>query len=170
MLVAAYVLIAAALLFLGFLSCLRTRLRIAEGGAGTLSALAFGAGVVFVTLLSTGALALAAIPGSISFGENGDLFDAGTVQAVQSIGWGAILIGGMLAAAAMIFTASILTLRTGALPKWSAWVGVLAAIALLFAVIWIPQVALLIWAVCISGAMLARPAVTTEAVYPTPTA
>jgi hypothetical protein len=70
----------------------------------------------------------------------------------------------------MIFAVSILTLRTGALPRWSAWVGFLAAIALLFAVIWIPQLALLIWALCVSGAMLARPAATTQAAYPTPTA
>jgi len=126
--------------------------------------------VVFVGLLSVGALALAAVPGSISFGENGDIFEAGTIQTAQSLGWGAILIGGMLSAAVMIFTTSILTLRTGALPKWSAWVGFLAAIALLFAVVFIPQIALLIWALSVSGAMLARPAVTTQAVYQTPTA
>jgi hypothetical protein len=170
MIVAAYILIAAGLLFLWFLSCLRSRLRAAEGGVGTLSALTFGAGAVFVGLLSVGALALAAVPGGISFGENSDIFEAGTIQTAQSLGWGAILIGGMLSAAVMIFTTSILTLRTQALPKWSAWVGFLAAIALLFAVVWIPQIALLIWALCVSGAMLARPVVTTQAVYPTPTA
>jgi hypothetical protein len=168
--VAAYILIAAGMLFLWFLTCLRSRLRAAEGEAGTLSTLTFGAGVVFVGLLSVGALALAAVPGGIAFGDTGDIFDAGTIQAAQSLGWGVILIGGMLSAAVMIFTASILTLRTGALPKWSAWVGFLAAIALLFAVVWIPQLALLIWALCVSGAMLARPAVTTQAAYPTPTA
>jgi hypothetical protein len=169
MLIAAYILVAAALLFLGFLTSLRSRLRAAEGGNGTLSALVFGAGVVFVGLLAIGALAMAAVPGSISFGENKSIYGADTIQMAQSLGWGVILIGGMLSAAVMIFTASILTLRTGALPAWSAWVGILAAIALLFAVIWIPQIALLIWALCVSGAMLARPAVTTQAAYPTPT-
>jgi hypothetical protein len=170
MIVAAYTLIAAGLLFLWFLSCLRSRLRAAEGDPGTLSTLAFGTGVVFVGLLSVGALALAAVPASISFGENKAPIGADTVQTAQSLGWGAILVGGMLSAAVMIFTSSILTLRTGALPKWSAWVGFLAAIALLFAVIWIPQIALLIWALSVSGAMLARPAVTTQAGYPAPTA
>jgi hypothetical protein len=169
MIVSAYILIAAGLLFLWFLSSLRSRLRAAEGGEGTLSTLVFGAGVVFVGMLSVGAVALAAVPGAISFGENGDIFGADAVQTAQSLGWGAILIGGMLSAAVMIFAASILTLRTGALPKWSAWVGILAAIALLFALVWIPQIALLIWALCVSGAMLARPAVTTQAAYPTPT-
>ena len=167
--IAAYILIAAGLLFLSFLSSLRSRLRTAEGDVGTLSALIFGAGVVFVGLLSVGALALAAVPGAIAFGDTGDIFDAGTIQMAQSLGWGVILIGGMLSAAVMIFTASILTLRTGALPKWSAWIGFVAAIVLLFGVVWIPQIALLIWALCVSGAMLARPAVTTQAAYPTPT-
>jgi hypothetical protein len=170
MIVAAYILIAAGLVFLWFLSCLRSRLRAAEGDVGTLSTLTFAAGVVFVGLLAVGALALAAVPASISFAENRVPTGADTVQTAQSLGWGAILVGGMLSAAVMIFTTSILTLRTGALPKWSAWVGFLAAIALLFAVIWIPQIALLIWALCISGAMLARPAVTAQPVYPTPTA
>jgi hypothetical protein len=170
MIVAAYILIGAGMLFLWFLSDLRSRLRAAEGDHGTLSTLAFGAGVVFVGLLSIGALALAAVPASISFAENRVPVGTDTIEIANSLGYGAILVGGMLSAAVMIFTVSVLTLRTGALPKWSAWVGFLAAIALLFAVIWIPQVALLIWTLCVSGAMLARPAVTTQAAYPAPTA
>jgi hypothetical protein len=169
MIVAAYVLIGAAMLFLWFLSGLRSRLRAAEGSDGTLSTLAFAAGVLFVGLISVGGLALASVPASISFAENHVTVGADTIEILMSLGYGAILVGGMLSAAVMIFTISVLTLRTGALPRWSAWVGFLAAIALLFAVIWIPQVALLIWTLCVSGAMLARPEVTTQAVA-TPTA
>jgi hypothetical protein len=168
MIIAAYVLIGGAMLFLWFLSGVRSRLRAAEGDDGTLSTFAFGAGVVSVGMLSIGALALAAVPGSMSFAENKIAIGADTIQIADSIGYGAILIGAMLSAAVMIFTVSFVTLRTGALPKWSAWVGILAAIALLFAVIWIPQIALLIWTLCVSGAMLARPAVAAQAV-PTPT-
>jgi len=168
MIVAAYVLIGAAMLFLWFLSGLRSRLRAAEGEDGTLSTLAFAAGVMFVTLVSIGGLALASVPASISFAENKVPVGADTIEILMSLGYGAILVGGMLSAAVMIFTISVLTLRTGALPRWSAWVGFLAAIALLFAVIWLPQIALLIWTLCVSIAMLARPAVTTQAV-PTPT-
>jgi hypothetical protein len=169
MIVAAYVLIAAAMLFLWFLSGLRSRLRAAEGDDGTLSTLAFAAGVVFVVLVSIGGLALASVPASMSFAENHVAVGADTIEILMSLGYGAILVGGMLSAAVMIFTISVLTLRTAALPRWSAWVGFLAAIALLFAVIWIPQIALLIWTLCVSGAMLARRAETTEAAVPTPT-
>jgi hypothetical protein len=169
MIAAAYILIAAAMLFLWFLSGLRSRLRAAEGTDGTLSTLAFAAGVLFVGLVSVGGLALASVPASISFAENKVPVSADTIEILMSLGYGAILVGGMLSAAVMIFTISVLTLRTGVLPKWSAWVGFLAAIALLFAVIWIPQIALLIWTLCVSGAMLARPAAATQAV-PSPTA
>ena len=169
MIVSAYVLIGAAMLFLWFLSGLRTRLRTAEGNDSTLSTLAFGAGLVFVVLLSIGALALSAVPGSMSFGQNTVPSGADTIVIADSIGYGAILLGAMLSVAVMIFAVSVLTLRTAVLPKWSAWVGFLAAIALLFAVVWIPQVALLIWMLCVSGAMLARREMPTRAAVPTPT-
>jgi hypothetical protein len=170
MIVAMYVLIGAAMLFLWFLSGLRSRLRAAEGEDRTLSTLAFGAGVVFVVFLSIGAIALASVPASMSFAENHVAVGADTIEILMSLGYGAILVGAMLSAAVMIFAVSVLTLRTAVLPKWSAWVGLLAAIALLFAVVWIPQVALLIWMLCVSGAMLARREVPTRAAAPTPTA
>jgi hypothetical protein len=150
--VAAYVLIAAGLLFLGFLSSLRSRLRTAEGEDGTLTSVAFAAGILFVGLFVAGVLAIAAVPGSISFGgaeaPSGDV-----VNTFQSLGYGLILIGAMLSAAVMIFATSIVTLRTHVLPAWSAWLGFVAAIALLFAALWIPQIALLIWTLAVSGTM-----------------
>jgi hypothetical protein len=169
MIIAAYLLVAAGMLFLLFLSGLRSRLRSAEGDPGTLSTFAFAAGVVFVSMLSIGVITLTAVPASISFAENGVATGADTIQIAQSLGWGAILVGGMLSAGVMVFTVSILILKTHVLPAWTAWLGFLAAIALLFAVIFIPQIALLIWALAVSGAMLARPAVTSQGV-PTPSA
>ncbi len=165
MIVAAYLLIAAGLLFLWFLSALRNRLRAAEGGGATLPSIVFATGILFVGLLAAGALALAAVPGSMSFGQAKVAPGADVVNTLQSLGWGLILLGAMLSAAVMIFVTSILTLRTRALPAWSAWLGFVAAIALVFAVVWIPQVALLIWALAISIAMLARPATATQAAY-----
>ena len=105
----------------------------------------------------------------MSFAENHVAVGADTIEILMSLGYGAILVGAMLSAAVMIFAVSVLTLRTAVLPKWSAWVGLLAAIALLFAVVWIPQVALLIWMLCVSGAMLARREMPTRAAVPTPT-
>jgi hypothetical protein len=159
MIVSAYLFIVAGLLFLWFLAGLRGRLRAAEGGDGTLSAFAFAAGIIFVGLLIAGALMLASVPAGISFGGADNPTNGETVNFIQSAGFGMILVGGMLSAAAMIVATSLLTLRTQVLPSWSAWLGFLAALALLFAVIWIPQIALVVWVIAISIVLLRPPAV-----------
>jgi hypothetical protein len=112
------------------------------------------AGAVFVGLVVAGAMTLAAVPASISFDSSagaGVPRSGDVVSIVQSAGYGMILVGGMLSAAATIGMASLLTLRTGALPRWTAWLGLVAAVVLLFAVVWVPQIALLVWvlAVCV---------------------
>jgi hypothetical protein len=56
-----------------------------------------------------------------------------------------------------IAASSLATLRTGALPAWTAWLGFVAAVVLLFAVVWLPQVALLIWVLAV-GLALRTPA------------
>jgi hypothetical protein len=157
MIVSAYIFIAAGLLFLWFLAGLRGRLRAAEGGDGTCSALAFAAGIIFVGLLIAGALTLASVPAGISLGGADAPTNGETVNFIQSAGFGMILVGGMLSAAAMIAATSLLTMRTQVLPRWSAWLGFVAAFVLLFAVIWIPQVALLIWVIAISVVLLRSP-------------
>jgi hypothetical protein len=156
MLVATYLFIAAALLFLWFLVALRRRLLQAEGAGGPLAALSYGAGIVFVGLLIVGVFALAAVPGNISFGGADPPRDGDIVTTVQGIGLGLILIGGMLSAATAIVASAVLTLRTGALPRWTAWVGLAAAVALLFAFAWLPQLGLLVWVLGVSFAMLRR--------------
>jgi MFS family permease len=158
MIVSAYLFVAAGLLFLYFLAGLRARLL--EGA--THAADAWGtfivtAGAVFVGLLVVGAMAIASVPASMSFGgadapERGDL-----VTVIQSAGYGMILVGAMLSAAAMIAATSLLTLRTGTLPRWSAWLGLAAAVLLLFAVVWFPQIVLLIWVLAISVILLRQP-------------
>jgi MFS family permease len=162
MIVSAYLFIVAGLLFLGFLAGVRARLRAGEGEDGALAAFSFAAGIVFVGLLCAGALTLAAVPAGISFGGAETPTDGQTVNFIQSAGFGMILVGGMLAAAAMIAATSLLTLRTNILPRWSAWLGFVAALALLFAVIWIPQIALLIWVIAISVVLLRAPSLPTS--------
>jgi hypothetical protein len=154
MIVSAYAFIVAGLLFLCFLAGLRGRLRAAEGGDGTLSDFSFAAGILFVALLIAGALALAAVPAAISFGGADRPADGDVVNFIQSAGYGLILVGGMLSAAAMIVAASIVVLRTQVLPAWTAWLGFVAALLLLPAVLWFPQIALLVWVTAISIALL----------------
>ncbi len=68
------------------------------------------------------------------------------------------LFGGGFTAIVLVLTTSIVTLQTGVFPQWLAWLGFVAAFALLFAIIFLPMLALLIWVlvVSVSAACAAR--------------
>ena len=85
--------------------------------------------------------------------DGGDIINFG-----QSAGYGMILVGGMLFAATTIVAISFVSMRTAALPRWSAWLGYLCALVLLFAVVWLPQIALLVWVIAICIVLLRTPA------------
>lgn len=153
----AYLWIAAAFLLLCFFVCVRERLLAAEGGSAPLTALAFGSGAISVSLILVGTFALAAVPAGVAFGGVDPPTDGNITIFTQQLGYGAIFAGSMIAAAVSIFVTSVATRRTGALPGWTAWLGFIAAVVLVFAVVWIPQIALLIWAIAI-GIALRKPA------------
>jgi len=71
--------------------------------------------------------------------------------------FGAILLCGAFAAIALIDAASVVIMRTGILPKWLAYLGFVAAIALLFAVVFLPMVALPIWVLATSIVLFRLP-------------
>jgi hypothetical protein len=152
-----YLFVAAALLFVVFVAGLRARLRSAEGGEATTTTVAFGGAIVFAGLLVAGAMSLAAVPAGMSLGgvhapAGGDL-----VNFMQSAGYGMMLVGAMLFAAATIAATSLVSMRTAVLPRWSAWLGFVCAFVLLFAVVWLPQIALLVWVIAVSVALLRAP-------------
>ena len=159
--VSAYMFVIAALVFLCFLVSLRGRLFAAEGGDAPLTTLAFASGAVAVALMLAGTFAMAAVPAGIAFGSVDAPTDGNITLFTQQIGYGIVLVGAMFAAALTIFTTSIITRRTGALPAWTAWLGFVAAVVLLFAAMWIPQISLLIWSIAI-GVVLRKPAPATS--------
>lgn len=162
MVVSAYMFVVAALVFLGFLVSLRERLLAAEGGSAPLTTLAFSSGAVAVALMLAGTFALAAVPAGIAFGSVDAPTEGNITLFTQQIGYGVILVGAMFAAALTIATTSIVVRRSGALPAWTAWLGFVAAVVLLFAAVWIPQIALLIWVIAV-GIALRKPAPTKTA-------
>jgi predicted lipid-binding transport protein (Tim44 family) len=74
---------------------------------------------------------------------------------LQSLGYGSLLVWGGLAASAMVATVSVAALREAVFPAWFGWLGALAAIVLLGAVIFFPMAALPIW-VLIASVLLFR--------------
>jgi MFS family permease len=168
MIVSAYLFVVSGLVFLHFITGIRARL-VADARHAAEGTFVVAAGAVFVGLLMAGAMALAAVPASISFDSSsgtGVPTSGDVVSIIQSAGYGMILVGGMLSAAAMILAASLLIMRTRLLPGWTAWLGFAAAVVLLFAVVWVPQIALVIWVLALSIVMLRAPSAETS-VLPT---
>jgi len=161
--IGAYVWVLAGVGLLWFLTHLRGVLRSAEGGAGTLSNLGFGAGLIFTALLMASSAAIAAVAGAIEFRDAPDI-DPDFVRVLPQMGYAMLLLGGGFTAIVLVLTTSVISLQTGVFPQWLAWLGVLAAIILLFAIIFLPMIALLIWVLAMSVVLLMRTEETATAV------
>ena len=153
--VGVFVLMFFGLFLLWFASGLRERLRAAEGPNGRLANVALGGAVLCVALVWAGGFALAAVPAGISFGGEPAVSNADVARFLPQMGFGAILVGGMFGAIAMIDAASIVAIRTGVLPRWLAYLGFVCTVALLFGVLFLPMIALPIWLIA-AGVTLLR--------------
>jgi hypothetical protein len=156
-----YMLMLAGIAFLGFVVNLYRGLRQAEGDKGVLATLALAAGVLFVATLYSSSSAWAAVPGGIEFGGAAQPTSDVSLWLAQ-LGYVDLLIHGMFAAIVVIVTTSLVALRTAVLPRWLAWTGFGCAALLVFALVYIPMIALPIWAIATSVAMLRRPVLRTE--------
>jgi hypothetical protein len=161
--VSMYLFVGAGLSFLVLLVTLRSRLLVAEGGSGDLTALVVGSGVVLVAMLFVAAAARGVIGFSVLSPANEEsLPGPDTLRYVPQIGYAVTGIGGLLAAALTMATTSLLILRTAVFGRWLAWIGCIATVAIIGAnavlsgVFAIP--ALLVWALATSVALWRRPA------------
>jgi hypothetical protein len=161
--VSMYLFVAAGLSFLVLLVKLRSRLLVAERGSGDLTALVVGSGVVFVAMLFVSAAARGVIGfAALSPANDEALPGPDTLRYLPQIGYAVTGTGGLLAVALTMATASLLILRTAVFGRWLAWIGFIAAgaivvaNALLSAVLAIP--ALLVWALATSVALWLQPA------------
>ncbi len=108
--------------FVWFLGTLRSALRRAEGGTGRLSAVAFGAGLVF---LAAGMVSNVALAG-VAFTADRAI-DDGVAVALLTVTHFGYIAGGM-ALAWLLAATFFIVLRTGVFPAVIGWVG--AAIGL----------------------------------------
>jgi hypothetical protein len=149
--VAWFLYVASALAFLSFLGTLRDMLVRAEGGPGTLSSLVFGPGLVFTALYVAG-VSLFAAPASLA-GDSDFKLDPNAAELVSNAGY-FLLVGGVMVASIMVLSASTAALRTGVLPAWLGWVGLVVAVVMLFAVIFFPILVFVGWVLVVSLVML----------------
>lgn len=159
--IAAYILAIAGIAFLAFVTSLHRGLRSVEGSAGSLSTLALGGGVVFVAMLYVTSTTWATVPAGVEIG--GEAAPSAEIPVwLAQIGYGSLLLHGMFAAIVMIVSTSVLTLRVAILPRWMAWTGFVCAFILLFGVMFLPMIALPIWTIAASIAMLKNPVADTS--------
>ena len=163
--IGAYLWVLGGLAFLGFVAGLRSVLRRAEGDPGTLSNVVFGAGVVFTAVWSVSAVALASVAYAVEF-SHAPVSDPDLVRVLPSLGGLILLLGGGFAGILLLLATSTLIFRTGVLPRWLAWFGILVAIALVFDVTYMNIVPLLAWVVGASIVLLMREDETATAAAP----
>jgi hypothetical protein len=159
-LVSTYLQVAAGVCFLVFLTCLRTVSLRAEKGAGTLTSLAFSAGVVFVALLLASDGPRGVIALSVRLRDE-PLPAADLLRYMPQLGY--VLLGTVGGAVVGISTLAnaVLVLRTGVFGRWLGIVGLICglgsvALALVVGPFFIP--ALLLWVLASSFALWRVPA------------
>ena len=153
--IGAYLWVLGGLAFLGFVAGLRAVLRRAEGDPGTLSNVVFGAGVVFTAVWSVSAVALAAVAYAVEFSD-APVSDPDLVRVLPQMASLLLLLGGGFAGILLLLATATLIFRTGVLPRWLAWFGIVVAIALVFDVTYMNIVPLLAWVVGASIVLLRR--------------
>jgi magnesium-transporting ATPase (P-type) len=139
--------VGSAIAFLSFLGTLRDMLVRAEAGPGTLSALVFGPGVAF-TALYDAAVSLFAAPAALANDSDFKL-DPNTAEVFSNAGY-LTLVSGVMVASIVVLATSTAALRTGVLPAWLGWIGLVVAVIMLFAVFFVPILVFMAWVLVVS--------------------
>jgi len=152
-LVGLFLFIACLLVLLVFFAYLRGVLIEVEGPGGSLTALAFASGVATVVLLLV-AGALFSGP-AITANDEGSKFvlDPNTWRLVNDTGY-VVWVAGVMMAIPLVVATSVIALRAAVLPRWFAWVGLVVALTLVVAFMFIPVFILFGW-VLVASVLLA---------------
>jgi hypothetical protein len=129
--------------FLWFLGSLRSALRTAEGGTGRLSAIAYAGGIVLA--------AAAAVDASIQFAVAESVGDVppGVTQTL-SVLYNDFFLGFPVGLGTLLLAASLVILRTKALPVWLGWVAFVLGIVSLTPIGFFAFLVVLAWIAVVS--------------------
>lgn len=119
-----FLLMLAAVFFLWFVGVLRAVLRRAEGDVGRLSAIAYGGGV------AAAAFMLAVPASNVAGALFAEQLSPEGAQTFYLFG-DAFLYPAAMAAAVLVAATALVAIRTGALPRWLAWLSLALALWLL---------------------------------------
>jgi hypothetical protein len=139
--------------FLSFLGSLRGALARAEGEPARLTTTVAASGGVFVALAAAAHVAGTAVAFAA---DDIDAYrvDPNTARLFMALSFWFFVMS-LFAAAAMALAASVLALRTGALPRWLAYAGLVGAAGGLLSIFAWPSLLVLAWIVAVSAWLLA---------------
>jgi hypothetical protein len=151
----AYLWVVGALAFIWFLTRLRNDLRRAEGGTGALTNVVFGSGVAFAAVWMVSATMFASVAYASAL-RDAPVRDPDLVRVLPPMGRLLLLLGGGFAGLLVLLAVSVVILSTGVYPRWLAWLGILAAMVLLFDVLYLTIFPFWGWVLIASVVMLVR--------------
>jgi hypothetical protein len=155
--VSAYAMVLAALTFLYFIWALTAQLRAVDGDGTDWSTLAVASAVGLVTLMLASGAAMATVPAGVEFGDV-PVPDGEFARQLEQLGFGLLLLGGMVLAGVCIAAVSMGALLTGMLPRWLAIAGFVVAVVVgLGGVFFVPMILLVLWALVVGIFMLRPP-------------
>ena len=153
--IGAILLALASLAFLVFLGALRDRLRNGTAGGDWVGSTAVASGVFFVAMLAVATLGTASTSASVEFGDAPIVRDADVLRTFESLGVGALVLFGAVAAGLLIITASAAGGRSALFPRWlvvSSYVaGVIVIVGGLF---FVPLALFVLWMIVVGIMML----------------
>ena len=158
-----FFLIASGIAFLSFLGTLRTMLDRGESGPGTLSGLVFGSGVVTTALIIAGAAVYAA-PAMLA-GDQDFQLAPNTAEALTWVGY-LLIVAGVMTASIVVLATSTASLRTGVLPAWVGWIGLVVGVVMLFSIYYFPMIIFAAWILVVSLLMIVTAWKTTQPMRP----
>ncbi|HVT19797.1 MAG TPA: hypothetical protein VHE57_00210 [Mycobacteriales bacterium] len=155
--IGAYLLILGGIAFVWFCVGLRDRLErsgAAEDGAGRLvSALSAYAAAAMAAAGMCGAV----VAGAVNFGGENAPTSGDAAHWFADLTFPFLMVVFALVSAAIITTCAVAGLRSGALPRWAAYGGLLAALASIFGVLFIPMVLPMLWYLVVAVTGLGGP-------------
>jgi Domain of unknown function (DUF4386) len=148
--------LAATLFLVGFFAALRARLAEAEGERGGLAALAYGAGIASAVLMVV-AIFVFISPVFAAHDAGRNVLDPGIYRLTQDLGY-MLWVASVVVGALTVWATSALALRTGVLPRWFGWAGVVVGVLCLVAIFFIPIFVFWLWIVVAGVLLVRRPA------------
>jgi hypothetical protein len=143
-----------AICLIGFLAALREQMASAEDTPSAMPSLAFGAGLVSAGLFAL-SIGLFSVPGLLASDTSAAEVVPSSYRMLYTAGVASWCVATMVAAVT-VFAASVSALRTGLLPRWFAWIGVVIGVALLAGYLFIPAFAFWAWVLVTATLLLRR--------------